>query len=274
LNVLDLFSGIGGFSLGLERAGMRTVAFCEIEPRCREWLANRWPGVPIFPDVRELHASDIGPVDVICGGFPCQDISTARHAAAPGLAGARSGLWVEMLRLVRECRPAWVLVENVARLRTLGADTVLGDLEEAGYQARPAVVRASDLGADHGRARAWIVANARGIDLRQQPGRCGESGRTGAAEPAGHDAVADRDCELACAVDAEVAGGSSVHEAGGTVWERQAGPIQGHALADGLPDDLDYWIAAFGNAVVPQIPELLGRWIMNQYPTSTTIRDK
>lgn len=262
LRVLDLFSGIGGFSLGLERAGMRTVAFCEIEPRCREWLASRWPGVPIFQDVRELHAFDVGPVDVICGGFPCQDISTARHAAAPGLAGARSGLWVEMLRLVRECRPDWVLVENVARLRTLGADTVLSDLEDAGYEARPSVVRASDLGADHGRARAWIVANARSVNLREQPwGSRGPRG-AGQAEPAGHDAVTYSDGESPCAIDAKVAGGSSVHETGSPVWERQAGSIQSHTLADGLPDDLDTWIAAFGNAVVPQIPELLGRWIV------------
>ena len=262
MRVLDLFSGIGGFSLGLERAGMRTVAFCEIEPRCREWLGRQWPGVPVFKDVRGLHAFDVGPVDVICGGFPCQDISTARHAAAPGLAGERSGLWVEMLRLVRECRPRWVLVENVARLRTLGADTVLSDLEEAGYEARPSVVRASDLGADHSRARAWIVANARGIDLREQSRGSRGPRRTGKAKPASHDAIPDRDGELACAVDAEVARSSSVHEAGGSLWERQAGSIQSHALADGLPDDLDTWIAAFGNAVVPQIPELLGRWIM------------
>ena len=268
MRVLDLFSGIGGFSLGLERAGMRTVAFCEIEPRCRAWLQQQWPVVPVFADVRELHAFDVGPVDVICGGFPCQDISTARHAKAPGLAGARSGLWTEMLRLVRECRPSWVLIENVARLRTLGADQVLCDLEEAGYLGRPAVVRASDLGADHPRARAWIVANARSLDLREQQGRSGGPCGADQAEPESDDADADRDSELACAFDAEVARSSGFHSAGGSLWERQVGSIQSHALADGIPDDLDYWISAFGNAVVPQIPELLGRWIMTIHPHS------
>ena len=268
LRVLDLFSGIGGFSLGLERAGMRTVAFCEIEPRCRQWLAVKWPGVPIFDDVRELTAEQVGPVDVICGGFPCQDISTARHAAAPGLAGERSGLWSEMLRLVRECRPSWVLVENVARLRTLGADQVLSDLEQEGYIGRPSVVRASDLGADHSRARAWIVANASSFNLREQSrwrgGPCGAD----QAEPSGDDVVAYSDREPAVPVNAEVARSSSFHEAGGSLWERQVGPIQSHALADGLPDDLDVWIAALGNSVVPQIPELIGRWIMSLRPNS------
>src|SRR5688572_3765853 len=94
LRVLDLFSGIGGFSLGLERTGgFRTVAFCEIEPYCRSVLKKHWPDVPCFEDVRELHAFDVGPVDVICGGFPCQDISIAGRGA--GLAGTKSGLWSE-----------------------------------------------------------------------------------------------------------------------------------------------------------------------------------
>jgi DNA (cytosine-5)-methyltransferase 1 len=79
VNVLDLFSGIGGFSLGLERAGMRTVAFCEIDPFCRKVLAKHWPGVPIHHDITKLRGADVGAVDVICGGFPCQDISTRRE---------------------------------------------------------------------------------------------------------------------------------------------------------------------------------------------------
>jgi DNA (cytosine-5)-methyltransferase 1 len=96
VRVLDLFSGIGGFSVGLERAGMRTVAFCEIDPFCRRVLAKHWPGVPCYEDVRALTAQSlsgdgIGPVDVIAGGFPCQDVSFAGKRA--GLEGARSGLW-------------------------------------------------------------------------------------------------------------------------------------------------------------------------------------
>src|SRR5689334_5810364 len=102
MNVLDLFSGIGGFSLGLERAGMRTVAFCEIEPYARAVLAKHWPGVPCYTDVRELtaerHRADGISVDVICGGFPCQDLSLAQGASRAGLEGQRSGLWSEYAR--------------------------------------------------------------------------------------------------------------------------------------------------------------------------------
>ena len=94
MKVLDIFSGIGGFSLGLERTGgFKTVAFCEIEPYCRAVLRKHWPDVPIFEDVTKLGAADVGPVDVICGGFPCQDISVAGKQA--GIDGERSGLWSE-----------------------------------------------------------------------------------------------------------------------------------------------------------------------------------
>lgn len=268
MNVLDLFSGIGGFSLGLERAGMRTVAFCENDPFCQSVLRHHWPRVPIYSDVAALSATQltadgIGKVGLICGGFPCQDISTARHAEAPGLTGERSGLWFEMFRLVRECRPDWVLIENVSRLRTLGADRVLSDLGSEDYTARPLVVGAGDTGAPHPRARVWIVANSNRIQLRQQPGRGGRPHLAEALQPSHDDAHPDRDGELACAVDAEVAWSEGVHETGFEVWERQAGSIQSHTLADGLPDELDAGVKAFGNAVLPIIPELIGRAIQN-----------
>lgn len=118
LRVLDLFSGIGGFSLGLERAGMRTVAFCEIEPYCRAVLRKHWPGVPCFEDVRQLHAEDVGTIDVVCGGFPCQDISYAGKGA--GLEGARSGLWFEYARIIEETKPQFAIIENVSAIRNRG----------------------------------------------------------------------------------------------------------------------------------------------------------
>src|SRR3954469_20173895 len=134
MRVLDLFSGIGGFSLGLERAGMRTVAFCEIEPYCRAVLAKHWPHVPCYTDIRELTAARLAAdgigVDVICGGFPCQDISVAGKGA--GLAGERSGLWFEYARLIGEIRPRYVVVENVAALLVRGMDDVLGSLATFG----------------------------------------------------------------------------------------------------------------------------------------------
>ena len=113
--VLDLFSGIGGFSLGLDRAGgFETVAFCEIEPYCQKVLAKHWPGVPIYDDVRTLTADTLARdgigVDVICGGFPCQGISEA--GLREGLQDARSGLWSEYARLIGEIRPKYVIVET------------------------------------------------------------------------------------------------------------------------------------------------------------------
>src|SRR4051812_44846123 len=120
LRTLDLFSGIGGFSRGLERTGgFQTVAFCEIEPFCRRVLAKHWPDVPCYEDIKTLTADrllDDGlvPVDVICGGFPCQDISVAGKGA--GIDGERSGLWSEYARLIGEIQPRFIIVENVSAL--------------------------------------------------------------------------------------------------------------------------------------------------------------
>ena len=189
MRVLDLFSGIGGFSLGLERAGMRTVAFCECDPYCCAVLAKHWPDVPIFTDIRELSAETLGitkgngrgagraggsdptsarqqqperalQIDVICGGFPCQDISVAGKGA--GIEGERSGLWSEYARIIGEVRPRYVIVENVAALLGRGLDRVLGDLAALGFDAEWHCIPASAVGAPHRRDRLWLVAYAAG----------------------------------------------------------------------------------------------------------------
>lgn len=163
--VLDLFSGIGGFSLGLETAGMRTVAFCEIDRYCRDILRQHWPTTPTYHDIRQLNQrtldhDNIPPIDLICGGYPCQPFSEA---------GRRSGtsdprhLWPEMHRLIREIRPRWVICENVAGHIQLGLDGVLDDLEAAGYTCTPFLLPACAVGAPHRRDRVWIVANATGL---------------------------------------------------------------------------------------------------------------
>lgn len=180
LRVLDLFSGIGGFSLGLERTGgFETVAFCEIEPYPRAVLAKHWPHVPCYEDVRTLTADTLArdgiDVDVICGGFPCQDVSFAGKRA--GLEGARSGLWGEYARLIGELRPRFVIVENVPGLLSLGMGTVLGDLASLGYDATWDCIPAAAVGAPHRRDRVWIVAYAANA-IRRQVGRgldCGEA---------------------------------------------------------------------------------------------------
>jgi len=165
LRVLDLFSGIGGFSLGLERTGgFETVAFCEIEPYPRAVLAKHWPSVPIYDDVRTLTDDALRrdgiAVDVICGGFPCQDISRAGLGA--GIGGDRSGLWSQFARLIGEVRPDYAILENVAALLDDGMGTVLGDLAQLGYDAEWSTIPACALGAAHMRQRVFAVAYPNG----------------------------------------------------------------------------------------------------------------
>lgn len=241
LRVLDLFSGIGGFSLGLERAGMRTVAFCEIEPYPRRVLVKHWPGVPCYDDVRTLTAERLAAdgivVDLICGGFPCQDLSVAGKQA--GMDGERSGLWSEIARLVGELRPRYVVVENVSAL--LGGDDgrwfgrVLGDLAALGYDAEWTCVCASDVGAPHQRERVWIIAYPASVG-QPQPGHHWAHADFG--PPDGGWKTTD-------AVDA---------------LRRGAVPVMCREHAR-LPRGMDR-LAALGNAVVPQIPEIIGRAIL------------
>ena len=223
MKILDLFSGIGGFSLGLERAGMTTVAFCEIDAKARLVLKKHWPNVPVFEDITTLTKADIhDEIDIIAGGFPCQDISLAGKGA--GLAGARSGLWSEFHRLIAEIRPRYAVIENVSALRNRGLDTVLRSLAEIGYDAEWHCIPACAVGAPHRRDRVWIVAypaskqrdgsnnNAR-ISLGQQS--FSESGNGGGArnvaypasqwrgrgrigtKPTGRDEFADRRADKA-----------------------------------------------------------------------------
>lgn len=227
LRVLDLFSGIGGFSLGLERTGgFETVAFCEIEDFPRRVLAKHWPGVPCYDDVRtltaeRLAADGIGRIDCIVGGFPCQDISVS--GSGLGLEGDRSGLWSEFRRIIGELRPNVVIVENSPALIDRGLRDILGHLAELGYGAEWHVIPAAAVGADHLRNRVWIVANP---DEKQVRPRW-------------------------------VGGVQNLPEAPRARLVSAGGSRKHH----GVPDWLDR-VGACGNAVVPQIPELIGRAIL------------
>lgn len=285
LKVLDLFSGIGGFSLGLERTGgFETVAFCEIEPFPRRVLAKHWPKVPCYEDVRELTgarlAADGIAVDVITGGFPCQDVSTAGKQSGMG-EGTRSGLWSEILRLIGELSPSYVIVENVANLLRGPSERpggwfgrILGDLAECGYDAEWRNIPASMVGAKHRRERVWIVANAAQVQRngRNDNPRIGMGGwplsELGDGSWAAH--VADSKCigqprpgqqvnASHCKAYSEGQAGHAVHECLGSIWSVE--PDVGR-VANGVPDRA-HRLAGLGNAVVPQISELIGHAILS-----------
>ena len=158
LRLLDTFSGIGGFSYAAERivGGYETVAFVEREPFCQKVLRKHWPEVPIFDDIT-TYTPKRGSADVICGGFPCQDISKAGRQA--GIKdGTRSGLFYELMRVIRLVQPQFVILENVSAILANGLDTVLGELASSGFDAEWACIPASAVGACHQRDRWWLVA--------------------------------------------------------------------------------------------------------------------
>lgn len=246
LRVLDLFSGIGGFSLGLERTGgFETVALCEIEPFPRRVLAKHWPDVPCYRDVRELTgerlAADGIAVDVICGGFPCQGISIAGKGR--GLADPRSGLWSEFARLIGELRPRYAIIENSPKLRARGMLTVLSDLDALGYDAEWHCIPASHVGAPHRRDRIWIIA------YRQGDAFCSDADCIGPHSPSLH---LYRDAELR---------DQQVRDFGQMAWWRTEPGVE--RVVDGPPSRLDIdRIRVIGNAVLPDMPELIGRSLL------------
>jgi DNA (cytosine-5)-methyltransferase 1 len=167
LKMIDTFSGIGGFSLAARwLGGIETVQFVEREPFCQKVLKKHWPDVSIHDDICTFQPEPCS-ADIICGGFPCQDISQAGKGA--GLAGSRSGLFYELLRVVRLVGPRYIVLENVAAITYRGMDDVLGALAEAGYDAEWACIPAAAVGACHQRDRWWCVAYASCADGGRRP---------------------------------------------------------------------------------------------------------
>jgi DNA (cytosine-5)-methyltransferase 1 len=239
LTVGSLFAGIGGFDLGLERAGMRSVWQCEIDPYCQRVLAKHWPDVLRVPDIRDVGASTVPYADVICGGFPCQDLSYAGKGA--GLDGERSGLWSEYARVIRELRPRYVLVENVAALLARGLHRVLADLAGLGFDAEWTTLRASDFGAPHARDRLWLVAYAEGGDGPRTLLEAGQGWRPSSS--------ARGLSRLAMAPGWQPRG----------FWGSTEPPTP--LLVDGFPGCVAE-VEALGNSLVPQIAEWLGHRII------------
>jgi DNA (cytosine-5)-methyltransferase 1 len=237
VNVLELFAGIGGMSLGLERAGMKVVGQVEIDPFCRAVLARHWPEVPRHDDVRsaiDWWRSQPRPrVDVVAGGYPCQPDS---------LAGKRRGitderwLWPEMARVIHAVRPRYVIGENVMGHRTGGLRFVLRDLERLGYAARAGVAGAGEMGAPHRRQRIFILADAGSQRCGAGRGGAGVDGST----PAGKQ------------------GGAWAEPVRRDWWAHE--PSVGR-VAYGFPGRMDR-IRALGNAVVPQVAQYVGELLL------------
>ena len=232
MSIGSLFSGIGGLELGLERAGLGpTVWQVETDPWCRKVLAKHWPDADrSVTDVRSANAANLSPVDVVCGGFPCQDISRPGGA---GLDGHRSGLWFEFERVVRELRPGWVVVENTASNASRWIDEVRGALERSGYATLPIPIAAADCGAPHRRARIFVVAYLDRAGVRERAERR-------ASRPS-----------------REVRGGKVSEPGHALRWPNELGIRRN---GDGLPVGVVEH-RALGNAVVPQCAEVIGHVI-------------
>jgi len=279
MKVLDLFSGIGGFSLGLERAGMETVAFCEFDKHAQKVLKKHWPDIPIHEDVRTLDGTQYrGSVDVVCGGFPCQDLSVAGKKV--GFEGDRSSLYREMLRIISECLPRYAIFENVTGLLTGEQGRWFGqflyDLASVGYDAQWHCISASELGAHHHRDRVWIVAYpnmphdkggrlSRGIqkEISESYGRSID-GRTSEILAHSMRRGRQRQREPIEPINTETKENGEatkpIDGCIGEIWETEPGVGR---VVDGVwKRAYGHRLKQLGNAVVPQIPEVIGRAIM------------
>ncbi len=241
MRIGSLFSGIGGLELGLEWAGLGpTVWQVERDPACLAWLETHWPEAERFDDVCTVGKHNLAPVDLICGGFPCQDVSVAGKGA--GLAGERSGLWREFARIVSELRPRWVVVENVEHGAKRWVDPVVRALEKLSYASLLVPVSAFDCGANHERKRVFVVAaNALSVEVRDLK-QWVPSGRSAGQVRTGREAVALDDGQTSW-------------------WHDQPDLLR---VADGFPVELDEarW-KALGNAVVPECAQDVG-WIIRE----------
>jgi DNA (cytosine-5)-methyltransferase 1 len=242
----SLFTGIGGFDLGLDRAGMKCVWQVEKDASCRKVLERHWPGVRRCDDVKAIPFGNLDGwrVDVIAGGFPCQDISIANPRAV-GIEGERSGLWSEFARIIRILRPSYVVIENVPAITFRGLDRVLFDLAESGYDAEWDTLPAQMFGAPHRRERLFVVAYAPGE-------RCdGDAIFSGCSL---EEAIEKQASRLRC--------WPGVREPSPALPNRirWCPDRKLCRMVDELPDELDRY-RQLGNAVVPEVAEWIARRI-------------
>lgn len=302
ISVGSLFSGIGGVELGLERSGgFRTVWFCESEPYCQAVLRKHWPGIPIYGDIKQTDWSTVERPDMLTGGFPCQDLSYAGKRAGIK-EGNRSGLWKEYFKAIGALRPRIALIENVPGILNGGLNIVLADLAKIGYDAEWFSLRASDVGAPHRRERIFIIAHSSSIGLCEQENeqelgkerwsefqfrKSRDKANVAYSEAFGcvYWGVKEQsaECWKYAFGDSSSSSADVAHaENSGTLWgewaqanverqirgRRRDGIIQWGdtepcvgRVADGVPSRVDR-IKALGNAVVPQVAEVIGKAIL------------
>jgi DNA (cytosine-5)-methyltransferase 1 len=288
LRHLDLFSGLGGFSLGLEATGgFETVAFCDIEKFSRKVLKKHWPTVKQYKDIKELTYEQIkedtlAPIDIITGGYPCQPFSVAGSQLGEK---DKRHLWPDMFRIIKECKPTWVIGENVGGHIKLGLDTVLQDLESEGYSVRAFSISASSIGANHQRERVWVIAHSNVENTRQHGGRIKPTWNTESIGPRTSEETqwstntdkingsseratsmgesSDTDSQRLQGLGSEQQLRKDETERP-TSWERwwEFEPNVGR-VANGVPQRVDR-LKGLGNSLVPAIPYAIGHAILEE----------
>ena len=242
IRIGSCFSGIGGFELGLERAisGAKTVWQIEQNKFCQKVLAKHWPNAVIYDDIKTINTGELEKVDILCGGFPCQDLSYAGNRK--GLYdGKKSSLWFDMLKIISDLQPRVVCLENVSGIFTLGIGTVLGGLAKIGYNSEWQVIRASDFGAPHQRKRWFAVAYPIGTNSQFKPVQSVSMEQNKRPKRQSHEI-------------------HELHERGGYFTGfPSVSPVC--RRDDGIPYRVDR-IRALGNAIVPQCSEYIGKLIL------------
>ena len=277
----SLFSGIGGFELGLERAipELETIWQVEQEKFCQRVLQKHWPTAEIFDDVKTVGKHNLKPVDILCGGFPCQDISTAGKKG--GIHAKKSGLWWEMHRIISELQPRIAVMENVPNLLTLGMSEVLGSLSEIGYDAEWCIISASQFGAPHLRKRIFIVAYSGSFGCRQAQHRgisetpnLSQGGKEIQQRGSQKQIVAysngsrckgvrsTRRLQMVQENRSKFTMSCNTRNSQSTYWGKTKTPSPICYLDDGIPDRMAK-LRSLGNAIVPQCSEFIGQKILN-----------
>ena len=280
----SLFAGIGGLDLGLERAGHTVRWQVEANPYCQRILAKHWPHVPCYPDVTQLTGTELAPVDLICGGFPCQPVS---HAGLQKGTDDDRWLWPHFARLLGVLRPRYALLEHGPGLLTANGGhafgEVIGDLADLGYNCEWSVLSAADVGAPHLRKRVFLIANLPDADdqrlegygreyelgktssEKSSAGSCQRAGNRFFDAPIGGATLADADDQSQSGGSLYAGAGASLSEFASSHQWWESEPDVGR-VAHGVPHRVDR-LKALGNAVVPQVAEWLGRRLTDHETT-------